>query len=215
MAERAGDVEPPSLNEEEYSKWLQRRNRARKEDDLSYKDEYLAYCMYVRAGYTMSFVESIVGTSNGRMSDIHNAWSNVLESLLLAMFPPPTRSQMYRAYPQRNIEADGEARNFLNLDATELFCQQSSNNNVASSTHSDYKKHTLSNFLRLVILLFVFGTDAYQMAILARYPTLLQQRILKFYAKFHLPTQSRLIKASSLITKRHTKAPSMIVQQNV
>jgi hypothetical protein len=146
-AERAGEVEPPSLNAEEYAKWLQRRNRARKEDALTYKDEYLAYCLYVRAGCTMEFIESLMRISDGTMSDIFHAWSNVLDALLCAMHPRPTRSQMYQAYPQRIIEADGHARCFGCCDGTEIFCQQSANNNVASATHSDYKGHNTIKFL--------------------------------------------------------------------
>ena len=54
---------------------------------------------------------------------------------------------MLRAYPIRFIEADGHARNFLLVDGVENFSQQSSNVNVASSTHSDYKKHYTVKFL--------------------------------------------------------------------
>ena len=103
--------------------------------------------MYVRAGCTADFVSSIVGISQGRMSDIYHEWCNVLDDSLSAMFPRPTRSQMLRAYPQRTVEGDGHARNWLLLDAVEIFAQKSSNNNVASATHSDYKKHTTVKFL--------------------------------------------------------------------
>jgi hypothetical protein len=144
--ERAGNVEPPSLNAEEYAKWLQRRQRARKEDALTYKDEYLAYCLYIRAGCTMEFIASLMAISNGTVSDIFHSWSNVLD-VLCAMFQRPTRSQMYSAYPQRIIEADGHARCFGCCDGTEIFCQQSANNNVASATHSDYKGHNTIKFL--------------------------------------------------------------------
>lgn len=51
------------------------------------------------------------------------------------------------AYPQRFLEANGHARCTMLLDASEIFTQQSSNVNVASSTHSDYKKHCTAKFL--------------------------------------------------------------------
>jgi hypothetical protein len=54
---------------------------------------------------------------------------------------------MLRAFPCRTFEVDGHARNCLNLDATEIFVQKSSNNNVASSTYSDYKGHETAKFL--------------------------------------------------------------------
>jgi hypothetical protein len=114
---------------------------------MTYKDDYLAYWIYVRAGVTMNFAESIVGCSTGRMSDIFHGWSNVLDDKLKQMFPRPTRSQMLRRFPQRTIEGDGHARNWALLDAVEIFAQKSSNNNVASSTHSEYKKHTTVKFL--------------------------------------------------------------------
>ena len=63
------------------------------------------------------------------------------------MFPRSTGSQMLRAYLSRFIEADGHAHNFANLDAVEIFCEQSSINNVAASTHSDYKSHCTIKFL--------------------------------------------------------------------
>ena len=71
------------------------------------------------------------------MSNILCEWAHILDDSLQRWFPIPTCSQMLRAYPDRFIEAGC----FLLLDAFELFCQQSSNPNVASSTHSDYKKH--------------------------------------------------------------------------
>ncbi|KAL7537895.1 hypothetical protein ACHAXR_008145 [Thalassiosira sp. AJA248-18] len=81
------------------------------------------------------------------MSDIFHEWSQVLDDALREMFPRPTRSQLLRAFPKRFIEADGHARCNLLLDAFEIFTQASSNPNVSSSTHSDYKKHNTVKFL--------------------------------------------------------------------
>ena len=64
-----------------------------------------------------------------------------------ALFPPLTRSAILQTYPVHFIEADGHARCSLLLDAFEVFTQQSSNNNVALSRHSDYKKHCTVKFL--------------------------------------------------------------------
>ena len=54
---------------------------------------------------------------------------------------------MLQAYPIRPIEADGHACIFLLGDGVDIFCQQSSNQNLASTTHSDYKKHCTAKFL--------------------------------------------------------------------
>jgi hypothetical protein len=147
MAERTGEKPPPSMDDEEYAAYLVRRNRARKEGAMTWKDDYLAYCIYVRAGTTQEFAAALVGISVGRMSDIFHEWNNVLDGSLKELFPRPTRSQMLKAFPCRTYEVDGHARNFLNLDATEIFVQKSSNNNVASSTYSDYKGHETAKFL--------------------------------------------------------------------
>jgi len=89
----------------------------------------------------------LCGISTPRMSDVFHEWVQVLDTSLQRMFPCPTRSQMLQAYPNCFIEADGHARCFLLLDAFEIFAQLSSNTNVASSTYSDYKKHTTVKFL--------------------------------------------------------------------
>jgi hypothetical protein len=139
-------VAAPALNKEEYAAYLKRRNAAKKEG-MTWKDDFLAWCIYVRAGTTMEFAAAVVAISIGRMSDIFHEWNNVLDESLQLMFPAPTRSQTLRAYPRRFIEADGHARASLLLDATEVFAQKSSNNNVASATNSDYKKHCTVKFL--------------------------------------------------------------------
>lgn len=144
--ERGNEVAAPALNKEEYAAYLKRRNAAKKEG-MTWKDDFLAWCIYVRAGTTMEFAAAVVAISIGRMSDIFHEWNNVLDESLQLMFPAPTRSQTLRAYPRRFIEADGHARASLLLDATEVFAQKSSNNNVASATNSDYKKHCTVKFL--------------------------------------------------------------------
>ncbi|KAL7534641.1 hypothetical protein ACHAXR_006013 [Thalassiosira sp. AJA248-18] len=144
--ERSGEVDPPSLDTDEYEKYLKKR-RAAMRNGMRWKDDYLAYCIYVRAGTTQAFAATLVGICVTRMSDIFHEWSQVLEEALVEMFPRPTRSQMLRAYPSRFIEADGHSRCSMLLDASEIFVQQSSNTNVASSTHSDYKGHTTVKFL--------------------------------------------------------------------
>ena len=52
----------------------------------------------------------------------------------------PSQNYVLQNYPAQLIEADGHARCLLLLDAFEVFTQQSSNKNAASSMHSDYKK---------------------------------------------------------------------------
>ena len=147
--ERSGDQSPRSIDpdSEEYKGYLKRSKAARSTGCRNWKDDYLAFCIYVRAGTTQEFAQSICGISGGRMSDIFHEWSRVLADALTEMFPRPTRSQLLRAYPTRFLEADGHARCSLLLDAFEVFTQSSSNPNVASSTYSDYKKHNTVKFL--------------------------------------------------------------------
>jgi hypothetical protein len=63
--ERDGEEEPPSLTAEEYAKFLRRRSAQHSDDSMTYKDDYLAYWIYVRAGTTSKFTETIVGCSMG------------------------------------------------------------------------------------------------------------------------------------------------------
>ena len=148
--EKFGDQPPPSLDEEDYSRWLKRSKAAKmsspntkKHNYLrTYKDDYLAFCIYVRAGPTQEFAAALCGIGGSHMSDIFYAWANVLDEGLREMFPRPTRSQMLQAYPLRFIEADNSARTFMLLDAFEVFAQSSSNPHVRNATHSDYKKHS-------------------------------------------------------------------------
>lgn len=146
--ERDGVYECPSMDMEspEYKTWL-KKSKAAREGGRTWKDDYLAFCLYVRAGCTEEFVSSLCGISVGRMSDIIHGYAQVLDDGLVELFPRPTRSQILRAYPVRFLEADGHAKCTLLLDAFEVFCQDSSNPNVSSSTHSDYKKHCTIKFL--------------------------------------------------------------------
>jgi hypothetical protein len=147
--ERAGRKEPPSLdiNSPEYQAFLRRSKAARKKTGRTWKDDYLAYCMYLRSGATQEFVACLCGISSSRMSEILYEWTQVLDTSLQQWFRTPTRSEVLRAYPQRFFEADNHAMCFMLLDAVEIFAQQSSNPNVASTTHSDYKKHCTAKFL--------------------------------------------------------------------
>jgi hypothetical protein len=151
MSERKGEQDPPSLDpdSDEYKQFLKKR-RAKKgsiENVMTWKDDYLAFCLYIRAGMTQKAIAGLCGISEGRMSDIVHEWAQVMDDALQEMFPRPTRSQMLRAYPSRFIEVDGHARCFLLLDAFEIFIQQATNPNVSSSTHSDYKQHNTSKHL--------------------------------------------------------------------
>ena len=90
---------------------------------------------------------SLVGISVGKMSNIFHEWAQVLDTSLCQMFPWPSLMQMLKAFPAHSIEKDGHALAFLLLDGFETFAQQSSNVNVASSTHSEYKTHCTVTFL--------------------------------------------------------------------
>lgn len=147
--ELAGTKAPPSMDIDspEYKEWLRRSKAARKPTGRNWKDDYLAYSIYLRSGATQEFVACLCGISSSRMSEILHEWTQVLDKSLQRWFPTPTRSQVLRAYPQRFFEADNHAMCYMLLDAVEIFVQQSSNPNVSSTTHSDYKKHCTVKFL--------------------------------------------------------------------
>jgi len=139
--ERDGKVPPKTydMDSPEYKEWLRHSKAAR--GDRTFRDDYLAFCIYVHAGTTEEFAAALCGISVSRMSNILHGWAQVLDDSLCEWFPRPTRSQLLRAFPQRFLEADGDARCLLLLDAFECFSESSSNPNVSSSTHSDYKSH--------------------------------------------------------------------------
>jgi len=148
--ERDGTVPPPSMDpdSDEYRKKIEAvKERRGREDGITWKDEYLAFCIYVRAGTTQKFAATLCGISTTLMSNIYHAWGNLLCDSLVEMFPRPTRNEMLRAYPSRFYESNGDAKIEVLLDAFEVFTQSSSNKNVAASTHSDYKKHCTAKFL--------------------------------------------------------------------
>ena len=66
IKERSGCNDPPSLNHDsdEYMTYLRKRRAAMK-GLMTWKDDYFAFCLYVRAGTTQSFAASIVGISVG------------------------------------------------------------------------------------------------------------------------------------------------------
>ena len=148
MKEQSVDHNPPSLNHngDEYGTYIQRRRAAMK-GCMSWKDDYFAFCVYVCAGTTQSFAAFLVGTSVSRLSKIFHKWVQILDTAVYQMFPRPTRNQMLKAFPAHFIKEDGHACTFLLLNRFEIFTQQSSNVNVASSTRSDYKKYCTIKFL--------------------------------------------------------------------
>ena len=146
--ERSGEdsYQPMDPTSNEYKEYL-RRSKAARSGGRTWKDDYLTFCIYVRAGTTQEFAAGLCGISAARVSDIFHEWAQVLDDALTRWFPRPTRSQMLRRYPNKFIESDGHARSWLLLDAFEIFCEASSNVNVSSSTHSDYKGHTTVKWL--------------------------------------------------------------------
>ncbi len=147
--ERAGDKSPPSMdmNSPEYETHIKKAKELRQQNGRTWKDDYLAYSIYLRSGATQRFVACLCGISPSKMSNILYGWTQVLDDGLQRMFPPPTRSQVLRAYPDRFREADGHVMCFMILDAVEFFAQSSSNPNVSSTTFSDYKNHSTVKFL--------------------------------------------------------------------
>ena len=108
--ERNGEVAPPSLGDKEWEKKLISIKAQARDGNMTWKDEYLAFCIYVRAGTTQEFAATLCGISTSRMSDIYRAWGNVLDDALCEMFPRPTRSQLLSAYPTRFYESNNDAR---------------------------------------------------------------------------------------------------------
>jgi len=144
--ERDGLKDPPcmDMNSPEYAKYIEKSKRTR---SRSYKDDFFAFCVYLKSGATQEFVACLFGMSQATMSNIFHNWAQLLDDTLQRWFPTPTRSQVLRAYPDRFREADGHCRCFLLLDGVEFFAQSSSNPNVASTTYSDYKGHATVKFL--------------------------------------------------------------------
>jgi hypothetical protein len=108
---------------------------------LNWKTEYLVFSVYCRVGMTQRQIAGLFGVSDTLVSDIIYQWANFLNDGLSTMFPTPTRSQLLHAYPQRYIRAFGDARGFLNLDASEVNTQDSHDIDVHSTLLSNYKKH--------------------------------------------------------------------------
>ena len=146
--ERDGAKSPPCLDMDsrEYKEYIA-RSKGNSLKDRTWKDDYFTWCMYVRCGMTEQAAAGLSGISTPRMSDIFHEWAQVLDSSLQEWFPCPTRSQLLRNYPARFIEVHNHAKSALLLDAFEVFCMESSNYDVASSTFSNYKEHTTIKFL--------------------------------------------------------------------
>ena len=147
-AERNGAKSPPcfDMDSREYKQYIV-NSKANSLKDRMWKDDYFTWCMYVRCGMTEEAAAGLSGISTPRMSNIFHEWAQILDSSLQEWFPTPTRSQLLRNYPARFIEAHDHAKSALLLDAFEVFCMESSNYDVASSTFSKYKEHTTIKFL--------------------------------------------------------------------
>lgn len=140
--ERSGEKEPPvmQMDSPDYKRYIERVKAGRAgRSDRDWKDDYLAYCIYIKSGATQAFVAALCGIGPTKMSNIVYGWTQFLDDALQRWFPTPTRSQLLRAYPQRFRDADGHTKCFMILDACEFFAQSSSNPNVSSTTFSDYK----------------------------------------------------------------------------
>ena len=74
--ERDGSKVPPSIgvNSDEYKQYIKNCRAARK-GGRTWKDDYLALCIYVRAGAPQIFTACVCGISPGQMSDIFHFWA--------------------------------------------------------------------------------------------------------------------------------------------
>ncbi|KAL7484097.1 LOW QUALITY PROTEIN: hypothetical protein ACHAW6_009742 [Cyclotella cf. meneghiniana] len=147
--------------------------------------------MYVCTGCTIDFVVSIVESHRGRISDTYHELCNVLGDSLCAMFPHPARSKMLCVYC---IIHNDHVRNFLLLDAVEASGEKSSNNNVASATYSDYKKHTTVKLLAMCNPIGFVWYGIVPNGNSGKISHVVATAEQKFCTKFHLETHSRLTK---------------------
>ena len=107
---------------------------------LCWKDDYLIWSAYVHCGWTYAQESALFGVSDTYVGDAVHTWTLFLDDMLCKGFPCPTPNQMYRAYPIRVITSLGHARNWVNIDCTELPAETSSMNSIHSAQHSAYKK---------------------------------------------------------------------------
>jgi len=135
-AKHSGDKPAPTLT----SPSVEKRR-------LDWKTEYLLFSVYCRAGLTQEATGALFGISDSIVLDIVYQWANFLNDSLSLMFPTPTRSQLLRQYPSHFIQAFGDARDFLLLDATEVWTQKSSMTTAHAVNYSDYKGHDTIKFL--------------------------------------------------------------------
>ena len=115
---------------------------------LDWKTEWLVYNVYCHCGWTQEQVAPLFGLKSPTLvGDIIYAWANFLADSLATMFPPPTRSQLLRAYPLRMLTTFGHALIMLLLDATEVYTQDPEPLDVHAALRSDYKDRETEKIL--------------------------------------------------------------------
>ena len=143
--ERDGAVfsPPPSMDSEydECKRKIDASKERRSRTSITWKDEHLTFCICARAGTSQDFAETLMGMAPTLISNIYNAWGNMLCVSLVKIFPRPTHNQTLSDYPSRFCESNSDAKVEVLLDTFEVLTQSSENKNVAVNNHSDYKKH--------------------------------------------------------------------------
>ena len=82
QAECNGDIDLSTLEGAAYDEFLKRLKAAKSSSERDWKDDYLAYCIYVRAGATQAFAAGLCGISEVQMSKILSKWVHVLDDAL-------------------------------------------------------------------------------------------------------------------------------------
>ena len=77
---------------------------------IVYHDQWLIYCLFVRAGFSMIMLRLITDIAVSYISDIISTWAVFLDQSFAKLFTNPTRSQLLKCYPETFIRKFGHAR---------------------------------------------------------------------------------------------------------
>jgi len=114
---------------------------------LDYKSEYLVYNIYVHCGWTERLIAPLFDVSPMTVHNIIYAWANLMNDVLSAWFPTPTRSQLLRSYPNSLFQKWGDCRVHSIYDACEVWANDASRMAVHAALFSTYKNHPTLKFL--------------------------------------------------------------------
>ena len=106
-------------------------------DGRDWKDEWLIFCLYLHAGWTMGQIAAILQIgAQSTISSIVRQWALFLNEALGRAMPNPSKAEILRRYPTRFVEEFGHARMTMLLDATDIEMEVSSSGSAQSATYS-------------------------------------------------------------------------------